>query len=147
MLKILPLLILGVAVLLAACSPTVRVQENMRSSSVIVNPPTPKRVTVTERDSGHTIHLNTGDTLVVVLNSNSSTGYSWQLQPRKKGVLKRISTDQAASGGNLLGAGGETILRFRAERSGHTRLHLLYRRPFEQDTPPAREFEISVSVN
>lgn len=147
--KVLSFLVLVIAVLMSACSPpTVIVRPTVRQPQpVVVRPATPKRVTVSEQDSGRTIRLNVGDTLLVALSSNASTGYSWELEPLRRSVLRSVSTSQAGAGGNLLGGGGETIFRFRAEGPGQTQLSLIYRRPFEENISLTRVFEISVSVS
>jgi inhibitor of cysteine peptidase len=46
----------------------------------------------------------------------------------------------------MLGAPGIQTLRFQAAQVGQTRLRLVYRRPWEEDVPPAEEFSLSVEA-
>ena len=55
-----------------------------------------KTQTVTENDNGKTVTLNTGDKLVVKLDGNPTTGYTWQLNDfdtstTRNGILAKIS--------------------------------------------------------
>ncbi len=133
------MLALGMAALLSACSPSIQVQAGERRL------PPPKQVTISEDDNGRIISLNTGDTLVVVLNSNPSTGYSWEVRLPAMGVLEQIGEARYSSGGNMPGSGGTVTMRFRAVRWGWADLLLVYRRPFE-NTGPVETFAVTVSV-
>ena len=99
---------------------------------------------LTEWDSGHTVELPLGERLVVSLEGNPTIGYRWEVDANDPAVLQPNGTPQFAAVG---GAGaGRFTLKFTAIRAGQTNLRLLYRRPFEKVAPPAKRFQVSVTV-
>lgn len=108
----------------------------------------PKHYPLTEKDSGRLLHLNRGDTFTVLLASNPSTGFSWEfakpLYDENVMILqgdKYIRPDE-----QLCGAAGKRSLTFLAKGSGRTGLKLVYRRPWEKNQPPAKEFNVIAVV-
>ena len=104
-----------------------------------------KTVTVTEKDSGRTVKLARGDTLVVRLEGNVGTGYSWGLTKNNASVLplqsqttERLDQKQ---GGKFV-----AIFRFTSKAAGRSDLECGYARPFEKDKAPARSFKLNVVV-
>ncbi len=103
---------------------------------------------VTASDNESEVRLHTGEALVTRLESNPTTGYSWQVLEIDNSVLEQDGNPEfkAASGkGGEVGAGGEETIRFKALEPGKTRLTLGYMRPWE-DLPPLKTFRIHVIV-
>lgn len=100
-------------------------------------------------DDGGQVDLSPGQVLVVELDSNVTTGYSWSVAELPNGVLEQdgeaVYTQPERNLG-LVGAGGVETLRFKAVKAGEGALKLAYRRPWEKDAPPAEEFTIQVVV-
>ena len=89
-----------------------------------------KTVSVTDRDNNETIDLNVGDTLVVKLASNASTGYSWQMgQNNAKLLVTEGEPRYENSTSGLLGAQGTQVFTFKALAAGGDVLGLLYQKP------------------
>jgi inhibitor of cysteine peptidase len=103
-------------------------------------------VTVSEADAGRTIQLRRGDTLIVELRGNPSTGYSWTVEAAESDVLNADGEPEFAPESDKLGAGGMYTIKFAAERTGSAVLKLVYHRPWDKETPPARTFEIVITV-
>jgi inhibitor of cysteine peptidase len=101
---------------------------------------------LTEKDAGTTISLNQGDTLVVALDGNITTGYTWEMLPMNPAVLQQVGIAEVTPDTAALGAGGKIALKFLAVKSGQAPLQLVYRRSFEQDVAPAKTFEVNVKV-
>lgn len=86
--------------------------------------------------------LRVGQTMAVALNSNSTTGYQWQVSELQGGVLTPGSpfgdevVEPHAPG--MVGVGGTTHWRFVAARPGAVTLIFTYRRAWERDVPPAQ---------
>lgn len=105
--------------------------------------------TLTEADNGKTVSANFGEVVVVELNGNVTTGYSWTTNAFNAAVLKLqgdpeyVSPTQAPT---RVGAGGKFIFRFGAIAAGTSTVHLVYRRPWETGIAPAQEFKASVVV-
>ena len=103
-------------------------------------------MTVTDQDNGKTIDLAKGDTLMVELSSNPSTGYGWKVKGDPS-PLKLASSDykQPDQSGKV-GAPGVQQFRFDASAAGTSKLELVYRRPWEKGVAPARAFTVDVNV-
>ena len=87
--------------------------------------------TLTDSDSGGGFTLRVGDTLVVRLTSNPTTGYSWNLAggaPATLQLLGQPNFERPSNG--LIGASGVQIYKFKVVGSGSNVLRLLYQRPF-----------------
>jgi len=105
---------------------------------------------LTEEDAGRQIELKPGQTLVIELPSNPSTGYSWQQQACDEAVLKpvgEIEFRQESAGANVVGAGGVEVLRFEAAGQGTTTLELVYHRPWEKGVEPLQHFSVEIVVH
>jgi inhibitor of cysteine peptidase len=105
-------------------------------------------VQVDETDDGGQVTLDTGQTLVVSLPSNPSTGYSWEVESIDVAVLSQAGEPEYVSEaqGDVVGAGGTETFRFEAEASGTLQLKLIYHRPFEEGVDPIDTFTVTVEV-
>ncbi len=101
---------------------------------------------LSEKDSGRSVELRTGDTLEVVLSGNPTAGYQWEIASEDTNVLKRRGKPEYRSDSAAVGSGGKFIFTFEAAAPGQTVLRLVYRRPFERNVPPARTFETTAIV-
>jgi inhibitor of cysteine peptidase len=98
---------------------------------------------------GSRVEVAVGQTLVVTLDANPTTGYGWGWVPSEDGVLQQVGEtefQQGAVAQDLVGVGGQEILRFKAEKVGQTVLELVYRRPWEKDANPEGTFSVEVVV-
>jgi len=124
------LLVLGVTMVLSGCQ----------------NPFVKGPVKLTETDAGSTVEMNVGDMLEVLLEGNPTTGYDWEMASGDAAVLEQLGASTYKADSDLMGAGGQVTLRFKAVAAGQTTLQLVYHRPWETDEPPAQTFEVSVIV-
>jgi predicted secreted protein len=92
------------------------------------------------------VKLRVGDTLEVALDGNPATGYQWEVAQVDSSILKELGEPEYATSGAGLGSGSKITLRFEAAAVGKTSLNLVYRRSFEQVTPPTKTFTLSVEV-
>jgi inhibitor of cysteine peptidase len=103
--------------------------------------------TVTEQDNGRDIDLNAGDTLIVTLPSNPSTGYSWTVAGEPAPLkLQKSTFHKKTADSKVVGASGTSLLRFAATSSGIANLTLVYRRSWEYNAPPLKTFSVRVNV-
>ena len=101
---------------------------------------------LTDSDNGRNITLNTGEIITLTLESNPTTGYSWQVMEVENAVLTQDGeADYKSESQNLVGAGGTETFQFKAVGSGKTTLKLGYMRPWES-VPPIDTFTIQVTV-
>lgn len=108
-----------------------------------------KEMVIGKESNGAQVEIKSGHTLVISLESNPTTGYSWGIAEVDDAILKSQGDPQFVSsrpGEKIVGAGGWETFRFDARKSGQTRLKLVYRRPWEKDVAPVQTFEALVTV-
>jgi predicted secreted protein len=106
-------------------------------------------VVLTGGDSRAFTDLRQGDTLVVMLAANRSTGYGWQIANDPGDVLASLGpaayvVDSAAAAAQ--GAAGMEVFRFTARRLGQQSLRFDYRRPWEQGAPAVQTVDYTIRV-
>lgn len=106
----------------------------------------PLVVTVTAEQAGKTIYLTPAQTLEVILEGNPTTGYSWNLDPDSTAPLYEAGEPEFHSESDLVGAGGEVILRFDVAGAGSGELLLDYARTWESDVEPLDTFSLNAIV-
>jgi len=106
----------------------------------------PKVVKVNEAQDGSAVALKVGSELMVVLDANPTTGYTWGVDAVDESVLAAQGEPAFEASSDKIGAGGKMTLRFQALGAGETALRLVYHRPWEQDEPPAGVFTLQVTV-
>jgi predicted secreted protein len=116
-----------------------------------IPPVEPEEVNVDEKDADSQVELEQGQILVVTLESNPTTGYSWEVVETQESVLEQIGEAEFKPSQTgeppLVGAGGWEIFRFKAISAGQTSLKLVYHRPWEEGVEPLKTFSIQVAVN
>jgi len=103
-------------------------------------------VNVDSSYSGKQVELSVGQSLVVTLESNATTGYSWVLvQNSDDSVLSKTGKEYVAPQTTLLGAGGQEEWTFKALKKGTSTISMGYSRPWES-TPPVETFDLTIVV-
>ena len=133
--RMLPLFLLASLVLLVGCQ---------------TGPTLPKgAMVVTVTDNGKEVVLQSGQTLVIELERNPSTGFVWQLvQELDQGILMSDGTrdwktaEERAAQSNL----EMQLLRFVAQGLGRTTLQLNYVQPGTGPTDNTATFTVYVKV-
>jgi len=98
-------------------------------------------------DDGSQVELKAGQTLVVSLEGNPTTGYTWEAAELDEQVLRQVGEAEFNPESDAIGAGGVQTLRFETVNSGQTTLNLVYHRPWEEDVEPAETFSVQVVVH
>ena len=109
----------------------------------------PKTVNLTGADNGSSVTLRPSQELVIALESNPTTGYSWQVAEVDPAILAQVGESeykQSAGSEGLVGVGGTETLRFEAVAAGEVTLTLGYARPWETDVLPIETFVVTVVV-
>lgn len=105
-------------------------------------------VEIDESDNGGKVTLAVGEELTLTLESNPTTGYSWQLRELDSSVLALqgdVEYNSEAEEG-VVGAGGVEIFRFTAEGPGRIMLSLQYLRPWEEGIAPEEVYSVEIVV-
>lgn len=105
-----------------------------------------KEIMVDMEDNGKQINLHSGQTLVVSLEAQPSTGYTWEVVELDELILRQQGDPefQPASGG--IGASGVQIFRFEAVSAGETNLKMIYHQLWVEGVEPLETFSINVTV-
>jgi inhibitor of cysteine peptidase len=120
------------------------------TAALLMNSPTQAEpLTANDADNGRTIELNVGQSLVLTLGANPTTGYSWVFDDQSSQIVVREGKptyNADTPGKGLVGGGGVEQWTFRAVKPGTETLRLDYRRPWEQADAPASRVEFPVIV-
>lgn len=96
---------------------------------------------------GEVVTVSPGRRFSLVLASNPTTGYQWQLVASPDPAVAVLVTNAyLPPSGNLIGAGGDEKWTFRAVGPGRASITLIYVRPWEKDAEPARRETFTVDV-
>ena len=102
---------------------------------------------LTSADQGKQITLNPGGKLVIRLDGNPTTGYTWEAVNLDSSFLQQVGgIDFNSSNPNLVGSGGQQTFTFQALKSGSTILTLVYHRPWESGVAPLQTYQIFVTI-
>jgi inhibitor of cysteine peptidase len=97
-------------------------------------------------DTDRTIVLAQNRTFEIVLPSNPSTGYDWELQIENPKAVENKSHTFTAHPSGRIGAPGTTTWKLRTGSKGETKLHFSYRIAWDKSKPPTREETFTISV-
>ena len=108
----------------------------------------PKEISVDITSSGKEVTLAAGGTLTVTLESNITTGYSWNENANigDKAVLQQTDHKYQPPASPIPGAGGKEVWTFKALKAGNSTISMEYSRPFEQNAAPAKTFSLTLVV-
>ena len=94
------------------------------------------------------VDVDVDDTFTIELESNPSTGYSWELAaPLDEAIVTSLGSDHEAGDSDAVGAPGTQELSFKAVGAGTTTIALQYVRPWETDVAPAETQDFTVNVS
>ena len=99
-----------------------------------------------ETDSGKSIEVILGTTIVLHLTSQRSTGYTWAVEKIDNAILVPDGEPQYTATSNLKGAEESMVWKFKSVSTGATTLKLIYARAFEKSQSPLKTFELAVKV-
>ena len=100
----------------------------------------------TYTDSAQTINISTNQTFIIALESNPTTGYSWQASYYEsilELVGKSYETNEKANQ-SVVGAGGVEYFQFKALKAGKTEITLVYKRPWEEESLYQKVFTVII---
>ncbi|MBV9885536.1 MAG: protease inhibitor I42 family protein [Acidobacteria bacterium] len=95
---------------------------------------------------GRTVNLRVGDGVKLTLEENPTTGYRWEFTSRPEPACVIVKDEYVANANGLAGSGGVHDWDFRAVDKGTCSMSLVYQRPWEKDTAPARKFALTIAV-
>jgi len=92
-------------------------------------------VYLSEQDNNRDIALSVGQTAVITLAENPTTGYRWEFKivPENQEILGNIKEKYIQQQTKLIGAGGIKEFSFRVRSAGKAEIFGYYRRPWERE--------------
>ena len=106
-------------------------------------------VELSEADDGRTMRVPTGASVVIALEGNPTTGYSWKTAKIAGDVVKevdKIKYRARAHRPGMVGVGGTFLATLKAAKPGTTTVTLHYARPWEKDKPPEKTVSVTLRV-
>lgn len=99
-------------------------------------------------DPNEPIDVKSGDSFTIVLDSNPSTGYAWELAEQPDPAILELKSQsyKAADSEELAGAGGKEYWKFQALKAGTAKVSMRYVRSWEENVEPAETAEFTVNV-
>ena len=98
-------------------------------------------------DPSEAINTKVGSRFIILLDSNRTTGYQWQLAERlDSSVLQAESSEYILPEKKLIGAGGKEKWTFKTVGKGKTTASFEYLRSWEKDVNPARVSKFTIIV-
>jgi len=105
-------------------------------------------------DSGKTVKAAVGDLVLIKLQANPSTGYTWSAADLAKDSAVELKSKKFLTASQMNaeiqpkpGQGGETTFTYRVVRTGKAAISLSYRRPWEKKTAPAKAFAVTIEAS
>ena len=92
--------------------------------------------------------LKVGEAFELRLDANATTGYAWEVAELDESKVRLVANDyvEGATSGQVVGAGGQSVLRFEAVAKGQTRIKLVYRRAWETGVEPIKTYTVELTV-
>jgi inhibitor of cysteine peptidase len=97
--------------------------------------------------SGESVSVGVGQHFAIELDSNPTTGFSWQLSAPPGAQVTLIDEDYTPTGPQTAGSGGVQRFTFEAAATGTTSLAFAYVRPWETGVAPANTATFPVKVS
>lgn len=106
-------------------------------------------LTVTKNDNGKELSLKVGDSFLVSLPENPTTGYRWELAGDTSAYLAAAKDEYvpAAQAGGMVGGGGVRELTFSAKAPGSVKLALRLRRSWEKPDQAVDSFSVTLNIS
>ncbi len=105
----------------------------------------PSEIVLNDNNNGSQITLHIGQTLILRLEGNPSTGFTWEVAEINEAVLRQEGDINFEAESDLPGSPGIQVVQFKPVASGETDLELVYWRPWESEDP-AESFLLRVIV-
>ena len=96
--------------------------------------------------SGRTIAVALGDRLELQLEENPTTGFRWNVEENKSGILVLECDVFTRTHDGVIGAGGMREFQFTVAKQGQTTLRASNRRSWESQKTPHATFELTVTA-
>lgn len=108
-----------------------------------------KNIVSIEEQSDCPVHLASGQTLILELPSNPTTGFRWQVRSPTSTVLHSLGPEvySSAEQMDMVGSAGKSVWRYKAAAPGTGQLLMVYQQPWAPEVTPQAVFDCSITVH
>jgi inhibitor of cysteine peptidase len=140
------LILMGLAVILTLTAVSVTACSNPEPGTVTQE--VPIDTFMNESDIVGQVEVPVGDTLVLKLGSNVTTGFAWneEAEISDTSVLKQTGHEYISPETDLVGAAGQEVWTFKALKKGTVTVSVEYSRPWEGGEKAEWTYELTVTV-
>lgn len=109
-------------------------------------PAAPRTIEVTPAaQTGTTVDAAVGDTVVVSLDANATTGYEWQFTAGDTMTIETTKYVPSPAPSNMVGVGGTQTVTVEVTKAGSSDLTGTYRQPWASPSPDAQpDFQMTI---
>jgi len=100
---------------------------------------------ITQTENGKSVQAHSGNTIVIQLDENASTGYTWAVSKTDATILT-LQTSTYTASGNVPGRGGTRVFTFLAKKPGTVHLQLKYWRSFVGDSSVTERYSATIEI-
>ena len=98
-------------------------------------------------DNNTAINATTGEFLVVSLEGNPTTGYTWEVEELNEQVLQQVGDIVSVPESDLMGAPSIQIATFEVVGAGDATIKMVYHRPWGTEVEPVDTFTLNVTAS
>ncbi len=136
--------LLVACLLMAGCTSQQEKPGNATPSPVATTTAPAERFTFNETDNNKTVTLPVGSEIVISLDENPTTGYSWNVTS-SRGLLL-VNDTFIPPKTELVGAGGVHVWEYVAAEKGSAEFSAIYKRPWENVTGTEDTFSMAFTT-
>lgn len=109
----------------------------------------PSQIVSLEDQKDCPVTLKSGQTLILMLPSNPTTGYRWLMQQPAPAIISPLGPEVFNNPENMgvVGTSGQSVWRYKAASAGTGHLKMVYQQPWAPEVKPERAFDCSITVN
>ncbi len=105
-----------------------------------------KLLNLEKSNNGQEFEINTQTEIIVSLEANPTTGYTWSISNLDTSLIKLIKESTLEADSQKLGAPGKQVFHFLSISPGVTELNLIYHREWEKQIAPLDTFQVVVRI-
>jgi inhibitor of cysteine peptidase len=101
---------------------------------------------LTAKDNGKSFSASLGNTIVIKIPENPTTGFRWELEEFDNSALEMQASDFSSKSTILTGSGGEKSFTIKTKQIGQTSISLKLWRDWEGDSSVIERYEVNIEV-
>ena len=101
---------------------------------------------LTIEDNESEIHLDVGDTVKIILDEASTTGYTWEIDGESSEQLEIMLNDFRLTYKKAFGGSGKRIVQLVAKKKGSANIKLKYWQEWNGEDSVEKRFSVSFIV-